>query len=195
LKPADITALIERARSGDRAAYESFWEVVYRELRQLADRELGKEAPGHTLQTTALVHEAYLRLAGPSAMPWDDRAHFFGAAARAMRRVLVDCARARARLKRGGGRMKVSTAGGDAEAADVPALDVLALHEALDRLAALDPRKAQVVELRFFAGLDVREIARILDVAMGTVVGDWKIAKMWLHRELAGQDDGSGAIR
>jgi RNA polymerase sigma factor (TIGR02999 family) len=195
LKTAEITALIGRARGGDRAAYESFWQIVYRELRQIADRELGKEAPGHALQTTALVHEAFLRLVGPNAMPWDDRAHFFGAAARAMRRVLVDCARARGRLKRGGGRMKVSTAGSEAAAADLPALDVLALHEALDRLAALDPRKAQVVELRFFAGLDVREIARILDIATGTVAGDWKIAKMWLHRELSEMDDGSGAIR
>jgi RNA polymerase sigma factor (TIGR02999 family) len=112
-----------------------------------------------------------------------------------MRRVLVDCARARGRLKRGGGRLKVSTAGGEPADAGVPAVDVLALHDALDRLAALDPRKAQVVELRFFVGLNVREIARILDVAAGTVAADWKIAQMWLHRELAEEDDGSGAIR
>jgi RNA polymerase sigma factor (TIGR02999 family) len=191
----EITALIERAREGDRAAYESFWRIVHGELKALAGRHLAGEPAGHTLQTTALVHEAYLRLAGTQPMSWENRAHFFGAAARAMRRVLVDHARARDRVKRGGGHLKVALAGESLPAAEVPVLDLLALHEALERLAAIDPRKAQVVELRFFGGLDVRETAQILNVATGTVAGDWKIAKMWLHRELAkGETHGPGSL-
>jgi RNA polymerase sigma factor (TIGR02999 family) len=191
----EITALIERARAGDRAAYEAFWQAVYRELKELAERQLAREGAENTLQTTGLVHEVYLRLAGPEPTRWEHRAHFFGAAARAMRQVLVDHARARDRLKRGGGRPKVALPDEAPSAAEVPVLDILALHEALDRLAAMDARKAQVVELRFFAGLSVEEIAKILDVATGTIAGDWKIAKMWLHRELSkGETDGPRAL-
>jgi RNA polymerase sigma factor (TIGR02999 family) len=192
----EITALIERARKGDRGAYESFWQIVYRELKAIAGRQLAGEAAGHTLQTTGLVNEVYLRLTGSRSMKWEDRAHFFGAAAQAMRRVLIDHARARDRSKRGGGRPKVSLSEApEFPAAEVPALDILALHDALERLAGIDARKAQVVELRYFAGLTVEEIAQILDVATGTIAGDWKIAKMWLHRELTkGETHGPGAL-
>lgn len=183
LKPADFTSLIDRARAGDETARDSFWRLVYGELRSLADRELAGERSGHTLQPTALVNEAYLRLAGKGPLLWESRAHFFGAAARAMRQVLVDHARARGRKKRAGAPLDVSGVG-----VDGLDLDLLSLDEALDRLEALDPRKARVVALRFFAGLSVREVARLLGVAAGTVSGDWKIAKMWLLRELSGEE-------
>jgi RNA polymerase sigma-70 factor (ECF subfamily) len=174
--------LIERARDGDRPSLEALWNHVYAELQSLARREFASERKSHTLQPTALVNEAYLRLVGNGQVPWQNRAHFFGAAAQAMRRVLVDHARARAAGKRAG--QHATRLETDAQVADEQGVDVVALHEALERLARLDPRKARVVELRFFAGLGVREIADILGVAIGTVSGDWRVAKMWLHREM-----------
>lgn len=189
-RDGDLTELLVRARGGDASASESFWRQVYGELRALAERELGKERAGHTLAATALVHEAYLRLLGPDPLPFENRAHFFGAAARAMRRILVDHARRRARPKHGGGAAALPLTG--LTLADHgPGLDLLALDEALERLQAIDARKVQVVELRFFAGLTEAEIAEILGVSTGTVAGDWKVARLWLHRELSpGERDG-----
>lgn len=186
-----ITRLLQRAHAGDAAASESFWQLVHADLRELARGELGHERRNHTLAPTALVHEAFLRLQGTERLPWQSRAHFFGAAARAMRRVLVDHARARRRLKRAGALAAVPLVDDTPAATAPPAIDLLALDEALERLSRLDPRMVQVVELRFFAGLSVAEIARLLEVSTGTVGGDWKIARMWLHRELSkGGGDG-----
>jgi RNA polymerase sigma factor (TIGR02999 family) len=186
--PADITQLLSAARAGDETAVEAFWRLVHGELHALAARALEHERPGHTLPPTALVNEAYLRLLGREQLPWENRAHFFGAAAQAMRRILVDHARARQRLRRGGQVKPVSL-----DEVEPPGIegnfDFVELDEALQRLAQLDPRLVQVVELRFFAGMSVAEIARMLGVATGTVAGDWKIARLWLHRELGRNDD------
>jgi RNA polymerase sigma factor (TIGR02999 family) len=159
--------------------------AVYAELRALAHRWLDRERRGQTLDATALVHEAYLRLAGGGDPQWNDRGHFFGAAAQAMRRILVERARAKACLKRGGGREKVelsevATLGGARED------DVLAIDEALERLSARDERKARVVLLRYFAGLELTEVAAVLGVSLATVKNDWAFARAWLHRELSG---------
>lgn len=158
---------------------------MHADLRALARCELDHERSNHTLPPTALVNEAYLRLQGPEPLPWQNRVHFLGAAARAMRRVLIDHARARHRRKRAGGIAAVPLSEVEL-AAPAPDLDLLALDEALQRLARLDQRMVQVVELRFFAGLTVAEIARVLGVSTGTVGSDWKIARLWLHREIHG---------
>lgn len=187
-----ITRLLQRARAGDAAASDSFWWLVQEDLHELAEGELRHERRNHTLAPTALVHEAFLRLHGSEPLRWENRAHFFGAAARAMRRVLVDHARARHRRKRAGGLAALPL--GDAEPAAARAaraVDLLALDEALERLRALDPRMVQVVELRFFAGLTIAEIGRLLGVSAATLASDWKIARMWLHREL-GKGCGDG---
>jgi len=183
-----ITRLLQQANAGDASASASFWQLVHADLRELARNELGHERRNHTLAPTALVHEVFLRLQGPEPLPWQDRAHFFGAAARAMRRVLVDHARARRRLKRAGVLAAVPFVDEAPAATAPPAVDLLALDEALERLGRIDPRMVRVVELRFFAGLTVAEIARLLEVSTGTVSGDWKIARMWLHRELSKGD-------
>jgi len=187
---SDLTHLLQQAHAGDASACESFWRLVHADLRALAKGELDHERCNHTLPPTALVHEAYLRLLGPEPLPWHNRAHFFGAAARAMRRVLVDHARARHRQKRSTAIAAVSLAEVEV-AAPAPDLDLLSLDEALQRLAQIDQRMVQVVELRFFAGLAVAEIARLLGVSTGTVGSDWKIARMWLHREL-GKEEANG---
>ena len=187
-----ITRLLDRAHEGDAAASESFWRLVHQDLRELARGELLHERSNHTLAPTALVHEAFLRLHGSAPLRWQNRAHFFGAAARAMRRVLVDHARARHRRKRAGALAAVALCGEEAAPTAVPPVDLLALDEALERLGTLDPRMVQVVELRFFAGLAVAEIARLLGVSAATVSSDWKIARMWLHREL---DQGGADVR
>jgi RNA polymerase sigma factor (TIGR02999 family) len=161
--------------------------LVYDELRRQAARFLRAQAPGHTLQPTALVHEVYLRLVDQPTVEWEGRTHFFGVAARAMRSVLVDHARARHAAKRGGRARAVTLgaahgiAGGTADAE----VDVLALDEALTRLAALDPRQTQVVELRYFGGLSIEETAHVLGVSGATVERDWKTARLWLRRELS----------
>jgi RNA polymerase sigma factor (TIGR02999 family) len=156
--------------------------IVYEELRRLAHQHMRGERAGHPLQTTALVHEAYLRLAGIDAPRGRDRAHFFALAATLMRRVLVDYARERGREKRGGG-LRVGSLDEDVVAPQ-PAVDVVALDAALDRLAAADPQQGRVVELRFFAGLSVEETAQALGVSPATVKRDWATAKLWLYREL-----------
>jgi RNA polymerase sigma factor (TIGR02999 family) len=166
----------------DAAAREELVPIVYEELRRLAHHYMRGERPNHTLQTTALVNELYVRLAGIDGVQWKDRAHFFAMAATLMRRVLVDYARLRAREKRGGG-VSVTSLDENAVAAQ-PAVDIVALDEALDRLAALDPQQSRVVELRFFAGLSVEETAEALGISPATVKRDWATAKLWLYNEL-----------
>lgn len=182
--PDEVTALLRefRAFSGDEAA--ELLPVVYGELRRLARARLRDERPDHTLSPTALVHEAYLKLAGRWAREYQDRAHFFAVAATAMRRVLIDHARARQAEKRGGNAHFVTL--GAQDGAETHRLDeILALDEALDALAALDGRQAKVVEYRYFAGLTQAEIASMLDISVATVERDWRSARAWLRRALA----------
>jgi RNA polymerase sigma factor (TIGR02999 family) len=159
--------------------------LVYAELRQLAGRYMGRERPGHTLQATALVNEAYLRLIEVQQVQWQNRAHFFAMAARLMRRILVDAARSRGYQKRGG-RAPVLSLDEALMVPTGPADDLVLLDEALTALAELDPRKSQVVEMRFFGGLTLEETAEAMDVSRDTVKRDWKMAKLWLLRELGG---------
>jgi RNA polymerase sigma factor (TIGR02999 family) len=158
--------------------------IVYAELRRLAHRRLAGERPDHTLQTTALVNEAYLRLVDQSSLQWQNRAHFFAVAARIMRHILVDYARARHNAKRGGGVMKV-TLDDAAEVSIERAAEMVALDDALTALAGFAPRKSQIVELRFFGGLSVEETAEALKVSPGTVMREWTLAKAWLQREIS----------
>jgi RNA polymerase sigma factor (TIGR02999 family) len=166
----------------DPAARDRLVPVVYEELRRLAHHYMRHEREGHTLQTTALVNELYLRLAGIDGMKWRDRAHFFAMAATLMRRVLVDYARQRGRDKRGAGLSVISL--DDNVIAPQRAVDVVALDDALERLAAVDPQQGRVVELRFFAGLSVKETAEALNISPATVKRDWATAKLWLYNEL-----------
>jgi RNA polymerase sigma factor (TIGR02999 family) len=184
----DVTALLEAWSGGDRAALDALLPVVYDELRRQAQRALRREDAGHTLQPTALVHEAYLRLADRAPPRWEGRAHFLGIAARCMRQVLVDAARARKADKRGGDAQAVTL--GALEVAPATAregeVDLLALDDALARLAEFDPAKARLVELRYFAGLTLDETAQALGVSPATVSREWSVARRWLRRELAG---------
>jgi RNA polymerase sigma factor (TIGR02999 family) len=170
-------------RNGDRAALDQLMPIVYSELRRLARRQLAGERPCHTLQTTALVNEAYLRLVDQSSFQWQNRAHFFAVAARIMRHILVDYARARHNAKRGGRAMKV-TLDEAAEISTERATEMVALDDALTALAKFDPRRSQIVELRFFGGLSVEETAEALQVSPGTVMREWTLAKAWLQREI-----------
>ena len=180
--PERITQVLADWANRDPTARDRLVPIVYEELRRLAHHYMRGEREGHTLQTTAIVHEVYLRLAGIDGLQWRDRAHFFAMAATLMRRVLVDYARQRAREKRGAG---VAVTSLDENAlAPQPAVDVLALNEALDRLAAVDPQQSRVVELRFFAGLSVEETAEALGISPATVKRDWATAKLWLYHEL-----------
>jgi RNA polymerase sigma factor (TIGR02999 family) len=177
-----VSQLLADWANRDPAARERLVPIVYEELRRLAHHYMRGERAGHTLQTTALVNEVYLRLAGIDALQWRDRAHFFAMAATLMRRVLVDYARQRGREKRGAG---VSVISLDENAlAPQPAIDVVALDDALERLAAVDPQQSRVVELRFFAGLSVEETAEALGISPATVKRDWATAKLWLYNEL-----------
>lgn len=181
--PGEITRLLAAWRGGDAAAPEELVPLVYAELRRMAQARLRHERPDHTLQATELVHEAFLRLLGSATPHWQDRNHFFAVASQAMRRLLVDHARSKAYAKRGGGAVKVSLDGAAELAAEgSPAL--LALDEALSRLAAVDPRQHRVVELRYFGGLSVEETASVLGVASATVKRDWRTARAWLYAEL-----------
>jgi RNA polymerase sigma-70 factor, ECF subfamily len=183
MHPGEVTELLQAWRGGDEQALHKLTPLVYAELRRLARSYMNRERPGHTLQTTALVHEAYTRLIDTPRVNWQDRNHFFAVCSTLMRRVLVDHARSHGYVKRGGGVKLVSLA----EARDVGhdgQVDLFALDEALTRLAALDPRKSQVVELRFFGGLTVDETAEVLHTSPDTVMRDWKFAKPWLMREL-----------
>jgi RNA polymerase sigma factor (TIGR02999 family) len=181
-EPRDVTRLLAEWRAGDETALERLMPLVYDELRARAARQLQQEQTGHTLQATALVHEAFLRLVGAD-IPWTDRAHFFRIAARTMRRVLVDHARGLQRMKRGAGPVRIALDPEQLEAAEPP-VDVLALDEALERLAQVDERKARVVELHYFGGLNYDETATAADISPATVDRDLRLAKAWLRREL-----------
>jgi RNA polymerase sigma factor (TIGR02999 family) len=185
----EITLLLQAWGSGDESALERLTPLVYNELHRLAHRYMAAEQPGQTLQTTALVHEVYLRLIDANAVNWQDRAHFYAICARLMRRILIDFARSRNYQKRGGHFPHIELE----EAVTVSAVvgsELLALDEALKELAKLDPRKSEVVELRFFGGLTVEESAAALKVSPETVMRDWKLAKAWLLRELSHEAKG-----
>lgn len=181
----DVTTLLVRAQKGDRLATEELFPLVYEELRQLAARHLSRESAAQTLQPTALVHEAFLRLVGSRETSWDNRRHFYGAAAKAIRRILIDHARAKRRIKRGEGVRPAPL-----EEADLCVegmnLDLLALDEALSRLATLHPSMGHLVELRFFGGLSMDEISHAMGVSPSTLAREWRFARAWLHRELSG---------
>jgi RNA polymerase sigma factor (TIGR02999 family) len=183
--PHEMTQLLAAWGDGDREALHKLLPLVHQELRRLAHRYMGREGAGHTLQTSALVNEAYLRLIDQNEVRWQNRAHFFGIAARIMRRILVDYARSRKYQKRGGGALRVEF---DETMIVSPerAAEVVAVDEALVRLAKIDPRKSQLVELRFFGGLSIEETAEVLKVSPGTVMRDWTLAKAWLRREITG---------
>jgi RNA polymerase sigma factor (TIGR02999 family) len=181
----EITRLLHGWRSGDRQALDTLLPIVYKELQRLAHFELRHERPDHTLQSAALVNEAYLRLVGMSAPQWEGRTHFFGVAAQLMRQILVDYARRRRALKRGAGVDALSLDDTIMLSQDQDKdIDVIALDEALKTLAQIDPRKAQIVELRFFGGLNFEEAAEILKVSAITAQRDWSTARAWLHREM-----------
>ena len=179
----DVTPLLRAWSEGDEQALGRLIPLVYRELHRIARGCMARENPNQTLQATALVNEAYLRLVDARKVHWQDRAHFFALCARAMRRILVDHARSRASLKRGAGQVCLELQEGRAAAKST---NVLELDDALNRLAALDPRKSQVVELRFFGGLSEVETAAALGVSEETVQRDWRMARTWLYRELGG---------
>jgi RNA polymerase sigma factor (TIGR02999 family) len=181
--PHDVTQMLRAWGRGDEQVLDELIPVVYGELRRQAARYMRRERRGHAMQTTELVHEAYLRLMDQRGLSWQNRAHFFGIAAQLMRRILVDHARMRGAAKRGRGEVTVALEEGMAVS---PArdIDVLALDEALDRLTALDPQQVRVVELRYFGGLNVDETAEVLGVSPRTVKRDWRVAKAWLRQEI-----------
>ncbi len=183
---SDVTQILSRIESGDPAASEQLLPLVYDELRKLAAARLAQEKPGQTLQATALVHEAYLRLLGPAGteQPWNGRGHFFAAAAEAMRRILVEQARYKGRLKHGGEWERVDLDSACA-VSEPPSLDLLALDEALSKLAAVEPAKADLVKLRFFAGLTMPEAAAVLGISTATAKRHWTFARAWLYAEMA----------
>lgn len=181
-----LSQLLERWSDGEPEALEELLPLVYDELRRLAQRHMRRERAAHTLQPTALVHEVYLKLAGQRRAEWKGRTQFFAVAARVMRRVLVDHARSRSYQKRGGNAQRV-TLQNDAARAEAPAVDLIDLDTALDQLAEFDPRKARVVELRVFGGLTIDETATTLEVATGTVINDYAVARAWLYRQLGGE--------
>ncbi len=183
--PGAVTGLLRAWSDGDDGALERLLPLVEAELRRLARGYMGRERRGHTLQATALVNEAFLRLTDARRLRWQDRAHFLGISARLMRRVLVDHARSRGYQKRGGGAQQV-TLDEALVVSPEPAVDLVALDRALETLAATDARKSRVIELRFFGGLSVEEAAEVLHVSTDTVKRDWRLAKLWLLRELEG---------
>jgi RNA polymerase sigma-70 factor, ECF subfamily len=185
----EVTELLLSWSAGDQAALDQLIPLVHEQLLRLAKRQMGRERPDHTLQATALVNEAYLRLINASQVQWKDRAHFFAISARLMRQILVDFARSRGNLKRGGDAQKISLTEA-LEVAPEGKTDLVALDHALQALAALSERRSQVVELRFFSGLSIEETAEVLHVSIETVKRDWRLAKVWLLRELSrGTDD------
>jgi RNA polymerase sigma factor (TIGR02999 family) len=182
--PSEVSLLLQGWRNGDRQAFDTLLPLVYRELRRLAHFQLRNERPGHTLQSAALVHEAYLRMIGLNAPQWESRTHFFAIAAQLMRQILVDYARRHSAAKRGAGMCKLSL-----EDVVMPSrqknVDIMALDDALTALAKIDPRQSCVVELRFFAGLSLQEISEAMEIAPATVQRDWTAARAWLHREIS----------
>lgn len=182
-----ITNLLIDWSNGDEMAFEQLMTVVYEELRRMARGYLRHQNAGHTLQTTELIHEAYLKLAGREKQNWQNRAHFFGVASRAMRHILVDYARSKTRTKRGGEAEKI-TLNENLTTASSRSEEIVALDEALSRFAELDQRKARVVEMKFFGGLTTEEIAEVLKISIDTVKRDWRFARNWLLRELANKE-------
>jgi RNA polymerase sigma factor (TIGR02999 family) len=182
--PKEVTQLLADWRGGNRQALEELMPLVYQELHRLADHYLRRERVGHTLQATALINEAYLRIINQEGVNWQNRAHFFGVAAQMMRRILVDHARSHLYAKRGGGAQKLTIN----EALDIPQqerdLDLVALDDALQRLEQIDPQQSRIIELRFFGGLTIEETAEVLGISPATIKRDWNWAKAWLYREL-----------
>ena len=183
--PQEITQLLLNWSKGDQAALDQLIPLVYPELRKLARRYMGRESPEHTLQTSALVNEAYVRLVDQGEIQWKGRAHFFGIAARLMRQILVDRARRRNFAKRGGGAIRVSLNEATTVAQEQSA-SVIALDDALKNLEKTDQRKSRIVELRFFGGMSIEETAEVLKVSPGTVMRDWTFARAWLRNEMSG---------
>jgi RNA polymerase sigma factor (TIGR02999 family) len=179
----EVTQLLAKLSNGDRTALDELLPLVYEELRRLADRYLRRERSDHTLQATALVNEAYLRLVDQN-VPWQNRAHFFGVAAEMMRRILVDHARSHQAQKRGSGGVKLSLDEA-INMSDERATDLISLDEALQALAEFDPQKSRIVELRFFAGLSIEETAKVLGIGTATVIRQWRMAKAWLYHEVS----------
>jgi RNA polymerase sigma factor (TIGR02999 family) len=182
--PPDVTQLLVAWTGGDDSALDALAPMIHQELHRLAARQMAGERPGHILQPTALVNEAFMRLVNWKDVQWQNRAHFFGTAAQIMRRVLVDMARTRGRAKRGRGQVHVSLSEAAGKASPHSA-DLVALDDALKSLEAIDPRKSRVVELRYFGGLSLEEAAHVMDVSVATVRRDWSMARAWLYRELS----------
>ena len=180
----DVTRLLIDLEAGNRSVFDELLRRVYEELRKLAQAQLRNERADHTLNATSLVHEAYLRLVDQRAMNWKNRAHFFGAAANAMRRILVDYARSKSAKKRSGHRVSLTGMGEAEHAVETPLETVVAIDQALERLGALNGRLVKVVEARYFAGLTIKETAEALGVSHATVSDDWRLARAWLQREL-----------
>lgn len=180
---AEITGILKRISEGDRSEHEKLAPLVYQELRKIARRLMSRERPGHTFQPTDLVHEAFIKLTQQDRVDWKGRSHFFAIGAQHMRRILVDHARSKATVKRGQTPQRVELTEGLALYVDRPS-DVLALDDALEKLAKLDPRQAQIVELRFFGGLTVQEVAEVLGVSKRTVEAEWTMIRAWLRHEL-----------
>jgi RNA polymerase sigma factor (TIGR02999 family) len=179
----DVTRLLLEWSKGDRQSLDKLLPIVYQELRRIAQHYLQQERPDHTLQATALVHEAYLKLINTKAVRWENRAHFFAVSAQVMRHILVDLARQRRAQKRGGGqKLALDEAVGVSD--DPEALNLVALDEALDRLAAVDARQSRIIELRYFGGLSTEETAEVLGISTRTVKREWRMARAWLHREI-----------
>ena len=183
LAPKDVTRLLINWGNGDQTALDELMPLVYEELRHLAGRYMRRENQGHTLQTSALVNEAYLRLVDQKKVRWQNRAHFYGVASQLMRRILVDHARSRSRAKRGGGAQMASLSDQPATAKEVT--EVIALDDALKGLMEMDPRKSQIVEMKFFGGFTNEEVAEVLKVTSRTVEREWRKAKAWLHRSIS----------
>jgi RNA polymerase sigma-70 factor, ECF subfamily len=184
--PDQVTELLIEWSNGDRGALDRLIPLVYDELHRLSARQIRKEARDHNLQTTTLINEAYLRLIDQTRVRWQNRAQFFGIAAQIMRRILVDYARSRSYLKRGGD-LQMMSPDDVAVVAPERCAEVVAVDDALSKLAAVDSRKTQIIELRFFGGLSIEETAAVLKVSPGTVMRDWTLAKAWLHREIGGE--------
>ena len=194
-EPGDITVLLGKLQQGDPQAAERLIPLVYQELRRIAGAHMRDERAGHTLQPTALIHEAWMRLANQKRVDWRDRSHFFGVASRMMRRVLVDYARARLAGKRGGGEAALNLDWVEVQADPGKLEEILAFDEALERLRALDPRQVEIVEMHYFAGMTVEETAQALGMAPRSVDREWAMARTWLRRELTrgGTKIGGGA--
>jgi len=184
MKASEITQMLRECSDGKREAWDNLLPLVYDELHRQAARYLRNERRGHTLQTTALIHEAYLKLIDQREVNWESRTHFFAIAAQAMRRILVDYAKTAHRKKRGGDYIKLPLEEAMMVAAEEKSVDLIALDEALNKLAEQDEQQARVVELRYFSGLTLEETAEALHISRATVAGDWNMAKVWLYREL-----------